>query len=263
MSTIFAMTKLHHHPICFSTYTLEEALAELEPLSIKNLTTLEDYETKEHLIFGEIESEIDIPHLHFCRKKKVEANIWEQQWAEFAPHFHEGFAHINLFEYGGPNLSFKLIPGAGFGDLSHPTTEMCLRHLCAIQERDCTAIDIGTGSGVLALGAYLLGFETLALEIDPAALDHAKENFALNQAKIPLAITLNELPKKPLILLNMTIGEQEILFKSAPHLLDCKAEWIISGLLQEQVETYLSTYFKGRLCTITESSPWASLHITL
>jgi ribosomal protein L11 methyltransferase len=251
------------HPICFSTYKLEEALAELAPLSVKNLTTLEDYESKEHLIFGEIASDKPLPPLHFCKETPINPNIWQEQWAEFAPNFHEGFAHINLFEYGGPSLSFKLIPGAGFGDLSHPTTEMCLRYLCAIQERELSVIDIGTGSGVLALGAYLLGFETMAIEIDPEALEHASENFALNNATIPLATALLKLPKKPLILLNMTLGEQEILFESAPHLLNSAAEWIISGLLEEQLEPYLSTYFTGSPYKATQNGPWISLHITL
>ena len=68
-----------------------------------------------------------------------------------------------------------------FGTGQHPTTRMCL---LALQERltaGARVLDLGTGSGILAIAAALLGAaEVVALDTDPLAVDIAKANVAAN-----------------------------------------------------------------------------------
>lgn len=262
-ATILSMKTSTSLPICFSTFSIEKALQELVPLCIENLSIVEDADTGIHQIFGEIDSEASIPPLCFCKREEVSEDIWTDQWKTFAPHFKDGFAHIDLSEYNGPGINFRMLPGAGFGDLSHPTTEMCLRFLCQNRSKQNTVVDIGTGSGVLALAAHYLGFKAiLALEIDEASIHHAKKNFEISGASSIMVHThLAAVPSESLILLNMTLGEQEFLFESTPALLASSGEWIISGLLADQAQDYIRQYFRGRDYQLELKDDWAALHI--
>lgn len=75
----------------------------------------------------------------------------------------------------------ELDPGMAFGTGTHPTTSLCLRTLESVIQGGEDVIDVGTGSGVLAIGAVLLGAKhVLAIDLDPVAVKSANENVALN-----------------------------------------------------------------------------------
>lgn len=78
-------------------------------------------------------------------------------------------------------LIIELDPGMAFGTGTHPTTALCLRTLENAIRGGETLIDVGTGSGILAIGAVKLGASrVLALDLDPIAVSSATENIALN-----------------------------------------------------------------------------------
>lgn len=88
-----------------------------------------------------------------------------------------------------PRIPIVIAPGVSFGDGRHPTTRLALQALemawSRLQQgrsKDGTvAVDIGTGTGVLAIAAACLGVDTiLALEIDACARSEAQKNIALN-----------------------------------------------------------------------------------
>ncbi len=75
----------------------------------------------------------------------------------------------------------ELDPGMAFGTGTHPTTALCLRALESAIGGGEKVIDVGTGSGILAIGAIKLGASrVLALDLDPVAVSSAKENIKLN-----------------------------------------------------------------------------------
>ncbi|UHA74186.1 50S ribosomal protein L11 methyltransferase [Paenibacillus sp. 481] len=75
----------------------------------------------------------------------------------------------------------ELDPGMAFGTGTHPTTSLCLRTLEAVIQGGEDVIDVGTGSGVLAIGACKLGARhVLAIDLDPVAVQSARENVQLN-----------------------------------------------------------------------------------
>ncbi|MCL5024877.1 MAG: 50S ribosomal protein L11 methyltransferase [Chloroflexi bacterium] len=75
----------------------------------------------------------------------------------------------------------ELDPGAAFGTGLHPTTKLCLQALEELVWHGMRVLDVGTGSGILAITAAKLGAgEVVAVDIDPVAARVAQENVDLN-----------------------------------------------------------------------------------
>ena len=115
---------------------------------------------------------------HFKPARIGKRFVIKPSWEEYAP--------------AGNDIILELDPGMAFGTGTHPTTKMCLEWLEAIRFGDppfdtappravATVLDVGTGSGILALGAAKLGAVRIeAIDIDPQAVAVARENLDLN-----------------------------------------------------------------------------------
>ncbi|XID95394.1 50S ribosomal protein L11 methyltransferase [Paenibacillaceae bacterium WGS1546] len=88
----------------------------------------------------------------------------------------------------------ELDPGMAFGTGTHPTTTLCLQALERAIGGGERIIDVGTGSGVLAIGALKMGAgKALALDLDPVAVKCAKENVELNGYGADIEVRLSDL----------------------------------------------------------------------
>ncbi len=98
-------------------------------------------------------------------------------------------------------------PGQAFGTGAHPTTRLCLQFLCEL-EAEGELVDLGTGSGVLAIAASKLGWTPIrAYDHEPAAIEAAAANAAANSVDLSLqrANLREELPElAPTTVANMT-----------------------------------------------------------
>jgi ribosomal protein L11 methyltransferase len=73
-------------------------------------------------------------------------------------------------------------PSRGFGTGHHASTRLCLRALSEIDVRGRRVLDLGTGSGVLAMAAFVSGArDVVAMDIDQDAIDSARDSAALNR----------------------------------------------------------------------------------
>jgi ribosomal protein L11 methyltransferase len=98
-------------------------------------------------------------------------------------------------------------PGQAFGTGAHPTTRLCLGYLCEL-EAGGELVDLGTGSGVLAIAASKLGWGPVrGYDHEPAAIEAASANAAANDTELQLerANLRETLPNlAPTVVANMT-----------------------------------------------------------
>ncbi len=214
-------------------YSLFDAQRELEKLGLSDLYTIEDDSSGEILIGGSAHQTI-APKTCYLTETK-ESIDWSEQWSQFAEDFREGKAHIDLARFGAPH-TLLLLPGPGFGDLSHPTTYLMLE-LMAGCLKDEIVLDIGCGSGILSLAALLMGAKSaFGIDIDENALNHAQQNAALNhldkRAHFSRHLPTNQ--ESSIVLINMILPEQRTALKEISTLPKMAKLWIASGILKSQ-----------------------------
>jgi ribosomal protein L11 methyltransferase len=85
------------------------------------------------------------------------------------------------FDRTSASLVVEIDPGRGFGSGAHPTTRMVLDEIAARVRPDTTVLDVGCGTGVLAIAAARLGSAAVvAVDIDDAAVEVTRANASLN-----------------------------------------------------------------------------------
>lgn len=115
----------------------------------------------------------------------VQDSDWENNWKEFYKPIEVGEKLVVVPEWEpvpeDGRIPLKLDPGLIFGTGSHATTKMCLAALESVAGPGKTVLDLGCGSGILGIGALLLGCDRCAgCDIDPKAPEVALANAGLN-----------------------------------------------------------------------------------
>ncbi|TCZ77022.1 50S ribosomal protein L11 methyltransferase [Paenibacillus albiflavus] len=91
-------------------------------------------------------------------------------------------------------IIIELDPGMAFGTGTHSTTSLCLQMLEKHMQGGEDVIDVGTGSGVLAIAAAKLGArQVLAVDLDPVAIQSANENTVQNRLEAHINVKLSDL----------------------------------------------------------------------
>lgn len=178
-----------------------------------------------------------------------------------------------LEDQDNPDLVPLIVhPKMAFGTGHHPTTILCLQAMVQLRDRGLwpaggTVLDLGTGSGILAIASVFLGSGCIALDIDPVATDNARENIEANGVSRQVLLgcadisALGPKQKFPLVVANILAGP---LIRMAPELASLVQErgtLILSGVLGSQVESVTDAYrLQGMgIPRVEHLGEWASL----
>jgi len=164
-----------------------------------------------------------------------------------------------------PPLVIVIQPSMGFGTGHHATTRLCLAALQAIDLTERSVLDVGTGSGVLAIAAAALGaVAALGIDSDPDAIESATENLALNPAVGNVTFRVQDLAAAPLppadvVTANLTGA---LLVREAAALARAVrpgGTLILSGLLAHERDAVLTAFAAAQLMSSAEEDGWIAL----
>jgi ribosomal protein L11 methyltransferase len=160
-------------------------------------------------------------------------------------------------------------PSMGFGTGHHASTRLCLRLLQDIPASGSAVLDVGTGSGVLAIAASKLGAAlVLAIDNDEDALASARENIDLNRAAVATELAELETPRPAhtfdIVLANLTGA---LLIRQASPLaalLNTGGALIVSGVTDAESADVKSAFAIAGLVVDREASEdgWTGLRLT-
>lgn len=145
--------------------------------------------------------DIDFGSLEF-ESDSIKEEDWETAWKKYYHPVKIG-KHIVVCpcwedcELDENDIVVKLDPGMAFGTGTHETTRLCMQFLEQYISSDTTMLDVGTGSGILAITALLLGTKSaLGVDIDELSVKIAKENAALNGVEDKIDLVWGDLTEK-------------------------------------------------------------------
>jgi ribosomal protein L11 methyltransferase len=139
-------------------------------------------------------------------------------------------------------IVIEMDPGMAFGTGDHPTTALCLELLLRYMKQGYRVLDLGTGSGILAIAAaYLQAEEVVALDNDPLALNVARQN--VERLNLGHAITLVQGDAETftegsfdLVTANIFLRENVSIIKNGAPFLKKGGIFIGSGITAEQIK---------------------------
>jgi ribosomal protein L11 methyltransferase len=208
---------------------------------------------------------------------KVSTEDWSTSWKENFKPLRVGrrLLIVPSWENVAPDpddVVLRLDPGMAFGTGGHETTRLCLELLENIMDampimHSPSVLDVGTGSGILAMAAVQLGAQRVcAVDIDPQAIDVAQENLALNglQDQVECSTTpLESLQGCFDVILANILAEE--LVRLAPLLVERLAEGgslVLSGILADKEGLVRSGFASRSLeyCETLHQGEWVAIH---
>lgn len=148
-------------------------------------------------------------------------------------------------------LVMNLDPGSAFGTGTHASTSLAAQLLDEYMEPDSVVLDVGSGSGILSIGAAILGAKSVdALDIDPTAVKTCIENVAKNDLAESIECIVGvcaDAPKKQYDLIVMNIVAEIVAEESERvfSLLPPGGQFISSGIIEYKQEIAESAFKKA------------------
>jgi len=156
----------------------------------------------------------------------------------------------------------RLDPGLAFGTGTHPTTRMCLRWIALHPPLGQRVLDYGCGSGILAIGAAMLGaVQVDAVDIDPDAVKATVSNAHDNQVMLNTGLPELAQGTYPLVVANILAAPLKVLAPLLCAHVQANGQLLLAGILQRQVQELQSAYQPYMALEVADSvDGWVLMH---
>lgn len=161
-------------------------------------------------------------------------------------------------------IVITLEKGIAFGRGNHPTTRLCLEALTDLFENEMNinsnlhqTLDIGTGTGVLAIAAALFGSKYVyGCDIDSIAVQEAKKNVCLNnlEERVDVDTSFSKEKFYDLIIANLRYPTLISLYETMDSMLLSSGYFVLSGMKTDEVSKIISCYKKNNAAVIWKKS---------
>ncbi len=157
----------------------------------------------------------------------------------------------------------KIDPGLAFGTGIHETTQLCMQFLNQMNCENCTVLDYGCGSGILAITALKLGASAATgIDIDPKAEAVSVDNCVTNQVAQQFTIVKETQLKEQrfdIVIANILAGALIDLQSRLEHAVAKNGNLILSGILSHQVESIKEAYAEYFTFETMQNNEWVAL----
>lgn len=218
----------------------------------------------------ELLGELEIPSAEVALHT-YEPVDWAEHWRQ---HFHPiGFGPLWIVPswLEAPKEAEKVLridPSMAFGTGLHATTALCLERIVELASPG-PVLDVGTGTGILALGALLLGAQSaVATDNDPDALRVARENAEVNGLLPRLRLSGSDVAfmkdRFPLVVANILAGPLEEMAPALSKRVSPGGHLVLSGILATQAEDVARAYEAAGLSgrRIVQREEWVRIDFT-
>lgn len=179
------------------------------------------------------------------RFRSLTEKDWANEWKQYfhVTHVGESLVIKPSWEEYTPKTGehvIKIDPGMAFGTGTHHTTNMCMARLEKVLPRGAEVFDVGTGSGILAIAAALLGAKAVkAVDIDAVAVRVARENIADNGLEDKIEVKEGDLlhgteGQADVIIANIIADIIIMLLKDIPGKLKDDGIFLASGIISDR-----------------------------
>ncbi len=186
---------------------------------------------------------------------EVDEKDWAQEWKKYYKPVEIGNIAIvpswEDYKAEGNKIIVRLDPGMAFGTGTHESTALCLEAIQKYVKPGMDVLDVGTGSGILAIAAKkFLAKRVLAVDIDEVAVKVAEENARLNG--VEFEIKKNDLiegieEEYDVVIANIVADIIIKLSKDINRVLKEDGIFISSGIIGERLEDVLKSFEKNSL----------------
>lgn len=179
------------------------------------------------------------------RFRSLSEKDWANEWKQYfhVTHVGESLVIKPSWEEYTPKEGehvIKIDPGMAFGTGTHHTTNMCMARLEKVLPANAEVFDVGTGSGILAIAAVLLGAKSVkAVDIDAVAVRVARENIADNGLEDKIEVKEGDLLRgtegqADVIIANIIADIIIMLLKDIPGKLKDEGIFLASGIISDR-----------------------------
>ncbi len=199
---------------------------------------------------------------------------WAVSWREFFGVVETGGRVVVVpswaeHEPAPGQLVIRLDPGQAFGTGHHETTRLCLAMLDLLVHPGCRVLDVGTGSGILAIAAVLLGAERVdAVDIDPIAAEVAARNCAANGVAERVrvragTVSAEEVGEYDLVIANISPDANIGLMPAFGRAVRPGGDLLLSGVLEGDVARVIAAAEAWEFVPVETrlERDWAAIHL--